>query len=608
MPAEHSGLPVRVAPAAGESLESWLERLAAGNTLTTAQLLADLGISSNLSVLALPAPTIQRLAQRTRVDHDRIHAATLAAFDGHGIDLDGFTPTDPASYRQVAARGWAPAHGTQLCPRCLADHGVWLATWRTPYAAICIEHGTYLLTRCPGCSRPFRDQRHSLLRPSDAHDLCGNPIGAGPRQHCRTQLTELATAPAPPPEVATQQRIHAALSGATVPALGTDLDGGDYLRELRALTVLLLHLAAQPTRPAALAWVTAVQSAAAERTRERGPRWGIRPPDDPVARAGAFTVADAILTAPDGDAAGEKLTPWLDRVPAVREGVLGWLADRTQMTKTLSSLVIRAHAPHRRLSHLLDQTVPMLPAVCVPQVIPQQSYHRHLTGLFGASPDTVRLFAAICLARTITSAHSWADAGDLLGLPAGMAEGTARACSARALVPPHRIINALSKVAADLPHVDRNGLEEDVHRLRRRRTWFERFCAVRPGTLASSKGYAITWIWVNVTGGHMLTSPGWTRTPTRQERALYRQFAGTLRSTQTERLTALIPCHELKPEPPAAGAVVDRAVMKVDTNRPGRATVNDGERQHRERARKTGRPHRHHTERAPSRRCGSSGI
>lgn len=227
-------------------------------------------------------------------------------------------------------------------------------------------------------------------------------------------------------------------------------------------------------------------------------------------------------------------------MPAVQEGTLGWVADRTQMTRALSDLVIRAYAPHRRLSHLLGQTSPLVPVIFVPQVIPDDSYWRHLAGLFDSAPDTVRLFAAICLARTATGVLSWAEAGELLGLPAGMAERTARACSARVLVPPLRIIDALAKVAQDLSRVDRDALQTQVVRLRRRHVWFERFCTARPGTLGSSKGYAITWIWLNIAGGHLLTSPGWTGTPTRQRRALYRQFATSLAPTHEQFLSALI--------------------------------------------------------------------
>ena len=36
------------------------------------------------------------------------------------------------------------------------------------------------------------------------------------------------------------------------------------------------------------------------------------------------------------------------------DGPLGWLADRTVMTPTLTRLVMAARAPHRRVSHHLD--------------------------------------------------------------------------------------------------------------------------------------------------------------------------------------------------------------------------------------------------------------
>ncbi|MGI9157963.1 MAG: TniQ family protein [Marmoricola sp.] len=70
---------------------------------------------------------------------------------------------DRHSYRQVAVCGWAPAHGSQICPRCLAETGAWQTAWRLLLVTACTRHQIFLVARCPGCQRPFRDQHHSHL-------------------------------------------------------------------------------------------------------------------------------------------------------------------------------------------------------------------------------------------------------------------------------------------------------------------------------------------------------------------------------------------------------------------------------------------------------------
>ena len=123
-----AALPVSVTPRAGESIESWLEHLADANGLTTAQLLSATGMGragTRYLTLAPSPETIIRLADHARVDESQVYAATLAAFDGTALDLTGLNPADRYSYRQVAARGWTPAHGTQICPTCLAETGAW---------------------------------------------------------------------------------------------------------------------------------------------------------------------------------------------------------------------------------------------------------------------------------------------------------------------------------------------------------------------------------------------------------------------------------------------------------------------------------------------------
>jgi hypothetical protein len=232
----------------GESIESWLEHLADANGLTTAQLLTATGrgrAGTRYLTLAPSPETITRLAALARVDEQDVYAATLAAFDGTALDLTGLDPADRHSYRQVAARGWTPAHGTQICPACLADTGAWQTAWRLLIVTTCTRTVT-ARRRCPSCRRPFRDQRHSHLRRVGAATVCGNPLGAGPTKQCQHDLTTIATKPA--------ARMSSPCSGAStqpspgrqVTVLGQPAKPAAYLTDLRHLTTLLLHLAGQP--------------------------------------------------------------------------------------------------------------------------------------------------------------------------------------------------------------------------------------------------------------------------------------------------------------------------------------------------------------------------
>ena len=188
-------LPVSVAPRRGESIESWLEHLADANGLSTAQLLATTRKAGSTRYLTLaPSPqAAARLAMLARITEQDVYAASLARFDGTALDLTGLDPADRHSYRHVAARGWAPAHGTQICPACLADTGTWQSVWRLLIVTACVQHASLLVVQCPACERPFRDQRHSHLRRVGAALVCGNPLGAGPTRQCEHDLTTVTT-------------------------------------------------------------------------------------------------------------------------------------------------------------------------------------------------------------------------------------------------------------------------------------------------------------------------------------------------------------------------------------------------------------------------------
>jgi len=171
---------------------------------------------------------------------------------------------------------------------------------------------------------------------------------------------------------------------------------------------------------------------------------------------------------------------------------------------------------------------------------PADRYHRHLAGTIDRGDDTARLFTSLALARTLPDVDSWATAAATLGLPTELGVTAARACSARLRVPQTVFTARLEDLAADLPDVDHRDRENAVRALTRRRRWFTDYAAARPGTRPSSRGYAITWLWVHAAHGHLLTSPAWPAPPDRQSRARYRAFERALTPEVATHLTVLM--------------------------------------------------------------------
>jgi len=537
-------LPTLVDLAPGEALDAYLERVADANYLTTARLIEMVraGHDTTTAYLMLaPTPvTLERIARLTGSDTAALQNATLAAYDGTSLDLQGLDPAHQSTFRTVSARGWIPGHGTQICPQCLADDGIWRTTWRLPTTTVCRTHGTYLLATCPGCQRPFRDQRHSPLRVVGPQTVCGNPLGQGPRKQCRVDLSTLTAEPADDDCLQRQARQDTADAGGTVATFSGPLDATEFTTTLRSLTALLLHIVGATRTPDNLpTWARDVGDGGTPSVR----RWSIRPPQEPVLRSRALTAADRILAAEDIDTAATRLGYWLQHVPDVPEGRLGWLADHTRMTSTLTRLVMAAHALRRRLSHLLDQSPPLTASTRqIPQVMPAAFVNEHLTGLFDSRPATIGLFASLCLARTHPHIHSWADAACELGLPPEVGERTARACSASMTASPADVVTALGAASREL-EIDYRGLEDRVRHLARTTRWFTHWArANRPGTRPISHVYAVQWQWLNVASGHVASAPAagapWG----------YRKFARSLTIAQTQGLTEVVSSNSHMPK------------------------------------------------------------
>lgn len=526
-------LPVRIAPRPGQALDSYLEHLATANRLTTAQLMTLLASTSQAPTryLALaPHPALlETIAQLTNLDVRDLEQTVLTSVPGVGrID-----PGSRYGHRHLAAHGWIQLHGTQICPACLAHHGAWATTWRLPLVTTCTTHHRHLAATCPACRRPFRDGRHNPLRPVGADTICGNPLGAGPRQQCTRDLTTIPTTSATPAELLRQARTDTALTGRPVFILGKLVEPDSYLADLRHLTALLLHLATHDTAGDLVDWAGDLHGQTAARTGKRGPRWGIRPPSDPHLRSAALTTADRILASPNRETAAGHFSPWLALIPVGAHSRLGWVADRTVMTPTLTRLVTSALTPYRRISHILTGRTgaAMTDPRHVPQVLPLRMYQEHLAADLGVAPLLGRTYAAICLARTTRDVTTWAQAAQALRLPGAMGTRTARTCSARLTVDNPTFVDHLLQVRGALDvGLDYRALEGKV-----RACWSSDGCSQQAA--AMSPANQITWVWTHVANGHPDTSPGWGpmgKTPVAWR--TYRQFEKSLTPQQRQTL------------------------------------------------------------------------
>ena len=119
-------------------------------------------------------------------------------------------------------------------------------------------------------------------------------------------------------------------------------------------------------------------------------------------RADALATADGILSAPTSARAAARLAPWTELTPTTNDGPLGWLADRTVLTPTLTRLVAgrppRTGACPTTSTTILEGVYPSsLTLVPGSSRTPNASQAPRRRLYLGR--DTVRLFASPSLAR-----------------------------------------------------------------------------------------------------------------------------------------------------------------------------------------------------------------
>ena len=545
-------LPARMRIANHESLDGFLERLAALNDLRPPQLLRLLttpecsGRPSAAFLTITPHPLIvDSIAALSGVDANAVRRASLLRF-GAGLPFrfDGFDPVQRHSFRTVVTQGWFPPFGTQVCPRCLDESGIWALRWRLPILAACTKHRIFLVTECAGCGGRFRTNRHAPLRPVlGPEQPCGNPVGL--RNPCRHPVVLHVPQTAPPPVLAAATAVLQALDAHQQSMLGMPADPGAFLAEIRHLATLMLHLASRPQGLRVAPWAQALHLEAPHRTTSRrGPRWGISPPGNSVVRGHALAAAHVILGQPNLDAAATQLVPWLECITDVPGGPRGWLLNRTTRTETMQRLIHGAtavgHHVGRRLgdigaTHTLDPSA-------VPQLIDAEVYRTVFASMLGGNEPTGRLYVSLCVLRVLAPVRNWADAAAAIGLSPEIGIRTARAASSRMQASPSAFADAVKRVSHLLP-ASRNFrlLEDRVLMLARHPcTWLPGWrTSTSPARRSTSWHYAITWMWCEVAQGCLDTSPAWAGPPSARSKASYRASAAAMPPSAQHHLRAL---------------------------------------------------------------------
>lgn len=526
-------LPAVSRPRQGEALDGYLERVAALNGLTRAEtqrLLARQEPRHTTAFLVVkPAGgVVRRIGHLTGLDEGQVRAMTLQRFDdGRPLRLGDLDPGDIHDLRVMQRQGWFPTKGSQACSLCVADTGTWSICWRLPHLPICLLHGTYLTVRCPHCGRRLRGSNHLPFKGFlEDPTACGNPTGS--RACCDYDLSHLAPISAPTEEVNTVHAIRDALDGRAVRLHGQGVSAAEYLNDIRQLAVLLLHIAVQPDAASLGGWVhdfhTSMRSTA---TGQRGPRWGLTPPEAPEVRSGVLTDARRIMEAPFQQAV-ELLQPWLAAIPQSSAGDGSWIRSRTVVTPNFQQLLHIARAPGRALAFQLRDYERLLPEHCVPQLIPVDLYTLHLAHLIQAGPRAGRAFASLCLVRSLPTVKSWGQAARMIGYAHADGLRIVRTVYARATTPTEQLERAIYALRADLDlSVDYRARETHVRNLAHRpELWFAHWKATHhPAMRANSLLFLITWFWERYACGDLTTSPAWDKRPETSTRVAYRAFA-----------------------------------------------------------------------------------
>lgn len=299
--------PTRLAIGHGEALDSYLERFAQANDISSRQLITLIlpNATHSPESYAMSFPTAEFLAgvhELTGLGIEEIRNSTLQHFaDGLPFDFTSATTSPTGMHPAVAAAQWFPLRGTQVCPHCVAENGQWNLSWRLPIVTACLTHRRYLAPTCSSCGKRFRTRQGALLRPNlgSSHE-CGNTTAG--RNHCTHPVIANRAHAVDDSCLEVARTVEMALAGEHIALAERLVKPSKYLADLRAVATQLLTTCI-PTRSArepraAEQWEP---PGAKGRHFRKGGAQRVRPPDRPEICAVLLRRAHTILVQGDCD-------------------------------------------------------------------------------------------------------------------------------------------------------------------------------------------------------------------------------------------------------------------------------------------------------------------
>ncbi|OBB75921.1 TniQ family protein [Mycobacterium sp. 852014-52144_SCH5372336] len=341
-------LPVRVAPADGEALDSWLEMIAHRTNTMHADLLAAVGLKASTGMgtsawmVQLTTGEAHMLSTAAAVSVNALEKMTLQHYSGRAVRIDPNTRTTSRAFP------WGRGTGSRFCPACLDETaGRWQLRWRLGWVFACPIHNCLLADVCPDCGAVQRLRTHigeTVPQPGRCAHPAANSTGRVP-DRCGADLTiaTVTSLGAAHPAIRTQQVIDAVIDNESSAFGIYQLQRQpriNVLSDIRAIAGRVLAYASPQDLEAVIPpdLLTAYEVAAAHPSRRYGPaqtraKPGLTAPTRAaVAAVGAVAAIEALGRC-DVSSAGDSLR-WLvtssrDRGLAVSATNIAWGKNTT---------------------------------------------------------------------------------------------------------------------------------------------------------------------------------------------------------------------------------------------------------------------------------------